>query len=82
MWYVYVLRSSKDNNLYVGFTNDLKRRLNEHQSGKNVSTAKRLPITLETYIVVPTKKQAMELERYFKTGSGSVILKKRILCES
>jgi len=79
MWYVYVLHSHKDNNLYIGFTNDLKRRIKEHQLGKNVSTAKRLPLTLETYIAVSTKKQAMNLERYFKSGSGNSILKKRIL---
>jgi len=81
MWYVYILRSSKDKNLYIGFTNDLKRRFDEHQSGKNISTAKRLPVSLETYIAVPTKKQAMDIERYLKTGSGSSILKKRILGE-
>ncbi len=79
MWYVYILRSLRDGNLYIGFTNDLKRRVAEHQAGKNISTAKRLPITLETYIAVPTKRQAMSLEAYFKTGSGSAILKKRIL---
>ncbi|MBT3835405.1 GIY-YIG nuclease family protein [Candidatus Peribacteria bacterium] len=82
MWYVYVLRSNKDKNLYIGFTNDLKRRIKEHQSGKNISTAKRLSVILETYIAVTTKKQAMELEKYFKTGSGSTILKKRIIGES
>lgn len=79
MWYVYILRSLKDQHLYIGFTNDLKRRMKEHEHGKNTSTAKRLPIKLESYIAVSTKKQAMELERYFKTGSGSAILQKRIL---
>lgn len=79
MWYVYVLRSGKDGNLYIGFTNDLKRRFSEHQQGKNISTAKRLPLSLETYIAVPTKAQALELEQYLKTGSGSAVLKKRIL---
>lgn len=79
MWYVYVLRSQKDNNLYVGFTNDIERRLMEHKTGKNVSTAKRLPVYLETYIAVPNKKQALKLESYLKTGSGVSILKKRFL---
>ncbi len=82
MWYVYVLRSVKDKYLYIGFTNDLKRRFKEHQAGKNISTAKRLPVVLETYIAVPTKKQAMDLEIYLKTGSGTSILKKRILGEA
>lgn len=33
MWYVYIVRSALDSNLYIGSTNDLKRRLNEHNNG-------------------------------------------------
>jgi predicted GIY-YIG superfamily endonuclease len=79
MWYVYVLRSKKDKNLYIGSTNDLHRRWNEHRYGKNISTAKRRPLELVTYVALPTEQQAREVERYFKSGSGSVILRKRIL---
>ncbi|MFA6603329.1 MAG: GIY-YIG nuclease family protein [Patescibacteria group bacterium] len=42
--YVYVLQSSRDGNFYAGMTNDLRRRLYGHQSGNNISTAKRLPV--------------------------------------
>jgi len=45
-YYVYILLSEKDGKFYIGSTNDLRRRVKEHQSGKNVSTAKRLPIGL------------------------------------
>jgi len=38
MYYVYVLLSLKDKKFYIGFTNDLKRRLKEHNSGNNIST--------------------------------------------
>lgn len=79
MWYVYILRSEKDGNTYVGSTNDLQRRLKEHSNGECVSTSKRLPVILETYIALHTEEQARSLERYFKTGSGWAILKKRIL---
>ena len=79
MWYVYILRSLKDGNLYIGFTNNLERRIDEHKKGKNISTSKRLPVRLESYIAVPTKEQAMEIERYFKTGSDRDILRKKIL---
>jgi putative endonuclease len=34
-FYAYVLLSQKDNNYYIGYTNNLKRRLEEHNSGKN-----------------------------------------------
>jgi len=36
MFYVYILKSEKDGKLYIGYTNDLKRRLEEHNSGKNI----------------------------------------------
>jgi putative endonuclease len=44
MYYVYVLLSLKDNKFYIGYTNGLKRRLKEHNQGKNVSTKLRRPL--------------------------------------
>jgi putative endonuclease len=79
MWYVYVLRSSIDNNLYVGSTNDIKRRLDEHNSGKVDSTKARLPLSLEAYFAVHDQSGAIALEKYLKTGSGKAFLNKRIL---
>ncbi|MGZ3605291.1 MAG: GIY-YIG nuclease family protein, partial [Thermodesulfobacteriota bacterium] len=43
MWYVYILKSGKDKNLYVGSTNSIRRRLTEHNSGKVDSTKSRAP---------------------------------------
>lgn len=37
-FYVYVLQSKKDRELYVGYTIDLRRRVKEHNCGKNFST--------------------------------------------
>jgi len=79
MWYVYILRSRIDNNLYIGSTNNIGRRLSEHNSGKVDSTKTRLPFSLEAYVAVKDKAKAIELERYFKTGSGKALLQKRIL---
>ncbi len=79
MWYVYILRSATDTNLYVGSTNDIWRRLSEHNSGKVDSTRGRIPFSLEAYIAVKDKAKAIELEQYFKTGSGRAMLEKRIL---
>jgi predicted GIY-YIG superfamily endonuclease len=79
MWYVYILRSRIDNNLYIGSTNNIGRRLSEHNSGKVDSTKSRLPFSLEAYVAVRDKAKAIELERYFKTGSGRALLQKRIL---
>jgi putative endonuclease len=79
MWYVYILRSVKDKDLYVGSTNNIRRRLTKHNSGRVDSTKRRLPFILEAYIAVKDKVKAIELEQYFKTGSGRALLNKRIL---
>ena len=79
MWYVYILRSTIDKDLYIGSTNNVGRRLTEHNSGKVDSTKSRIPFSLEAYIAVKDQGKAIELEQYFKTGSGRALLKKRIL---
>lgn len=79
MWFVYFLQNSANNFLYVGSTNDLSRRLLQHINSKVISTRKFLPLDLVGYVAVKTEQQARRLERYFKTGSGKVVLKKRIL---
>jgi predicted GIY-YIG superfamily endonuclease len=79
MWYVYILISAIDSNLYVGSTNDIARRLAEHNSGKVDSTRNRTPLRLEAYFAVKGKSRAIALEQYFKTGSGRAFLQKRIL---
>jgi len=79
MWYVYVLTGSKDGNLYVGSTNDLKRRLREHSRGRCDSTRHRTPLELQAYIAVRDEGIARQLEKYLKSGSGIATLRKRIL---
>jgi putative endonuclease len=79
MWYVYILRSLKDKNLYIGSTDNIRRRLTEHNSGNVDSTKSRMPFSLEAYVAVKDKAKAIELEQYFKTGSGRALLQKRIL---
>jgi predicted GIY-YIG superfamily endonuclease len=79
MWYVYILKSLKDNELYIGSTNNIQRRLNEHNSAMVDSTKSRIPLRLKAYIAVKDKAKAIELEQYFKTGSGKAILQRRIL---
>jgi len=79
MWYVYIIKSIEKEYRYIGSTNDLKRRLNEHNSGVSKSTKPYLPFKLEAYVGVRTEFRARQLEKYFKTGSGKAILKKRIL---
>ena len=78
MFYVYVLISLKDKKFYVGYTGDLKRRLKEHNSGKNVSTKSRLPLKLIYYEAHLSKADAERREKYFKTTKGKSTLKQML----
>jgi putative endonuclease len=64
---------------YIGSTNDIDRRLREHNEGKSQSTKAYKPFELIAYVAVQSELKARELEKYFKTGSGKAILKNRIL---
>ena len=79
MWYVYILKSSKDGQFYTGSTNNLRRRVREHQQGQCESTRHRTPVELEAYIAVQSELTARNLEKYLKSGSGMATLRKRIL---
>ena len=78
MWYVYFLElSNKD--IYVGSTDDLKRRLSSHQAAQVISTKQYLPASLKSYVAVETENHARELEAYFKSGSGKAVAMKRLI---
>jgi len=79
MWYVYILKSETDGNLYIGSTNDLKRRIHQHDAGKVASTKPRVPLELQAYVAVQSEDMAISLEQYLKTWSGHAFLYKRIL---
>lgn len=79
MFYVYVLKSKKDTELYIGSTNDLKRRLSEHQNGKSFSTQFRRPFELVYYEAYKNEKDAREREQSLKLrGNTRRFLKIRI----
>ena len=79
MFYVYVLKSSKDDKLYTGSTNDLKRRLKEHQNGESFSTQFRRPFELIYYEAYKNEKDARLREHGLKLrGNALRFLKDRI----
>ena len=78
MYYTYVLKSNKDDYLYIGFTIDLKKRFFEHKEGRVESTKNRRPLELIYYEACLDKLKAIKREKYFKTGFGRRFLKNRI----
>ena len=78
LYFVYILLSKKDKDFYTGYTNNLKRRLKEHQEGKIVSTKHRLPVQLIYYEVCLNKYDALAREKYLKSGRGKKYIKSRV----
>ncbi len=78
MFYVYVLHSDKDGLLYTGATGDLKERMEQHHSGRVISTKARLPVQLIYYEACLSQADAFRREKYLKSGPGKRYLKNRL----
>ncbi len=70
MYTVYVLKSIKNGQRYVGYTSDLQRRLKEHNSGQNISTKGHIPYKLMYTEEYKTLAEALKREHFLKSGSG------------
>ncbi len=77
-YYIYILYSLKDHKFYTGISHDLRKRLKEHNSGKNISTSYRRPFKLIYYEAYPLKRDAQAREVYLKTSMGKRVLKKQL----
>lgn len=77
-YYVYVLLSEKDGQLYTGYTYDLRERLKLHAEGKVESTKNRLPIKLIYFEGCLNQQDATRREKYLKSGSGKIYLRNRL----
>ena len=81
-FYVYVLFSEKDKKLYIGYSCDVYRRLEQHNAGLNTSTAPRRPFRLIYFEAHILAADALRRESYFKTSSGKrtlqIILKQTL----
>jgi len=80
MYIVYILISEHHpDRAYIGLTEDISRRLDEHNANKSSYSRKYGPWELVTYITFSQKKKAVEFERYLKSGSGFAFMKKHFL---
>ena len=78
MFYVYLLESEKGSNRYIGYTKDLKRRLEEHNKGLNFSTKPFRPWKCIYYEACIDNDDALRREGYLKTTQGGRFLKRRL----
>ena len=78
MYYVYILKSEIDNNLYVGYSSDLKNRFQQHTEGLVPSTKNRRPLKLLYYEACLNQLDATHREKYLKTSWGKRYIKARL----
>ena len=78
MHYVYILLSKKDDKLYIGYTNNLKERMEKHNAGKVQSTKNRTPFSLIYYEAYLDESDARTKEKFFKTGWGRNYINKNL----
>ena len=78
MYYVYLIKSTDNNNVYKGFTNDINRRLKEHLAGNVRSTKYMLPLDLIHVEICNTRSEARKLELFFKSGYGREVIEEII----
>ena len=80
MYYVYLIQSiNYPEQIYIGYTENLKERLNIHNSGNSSHTPKYKPWEVATYLAFDNKMKAIEFEKYLKSCSGREFRDKRLL---
>ena len=70
MYYVYAISSLERNYIYVGLTNNIERRLSEHNTGKNKTTKPYSPFIIIYSEECSDRIEARIKEKYFKSGIG------------
>ncbi|MDD5614280.1 MAG: GIY-YIG nuclease family protein [Candidatus Omnitrophica bacterium] len=80
MYCVYALFSKRFNRIYVGITNNLERRIKEHNKGKTRSTKFYKPWIVFYKEYCQTRKKARFRERFLKSGVGREFLKDKLHC--
>ena len=77
MYFVYFLKSSINEDVYIGSTADIQNRLRLHNAGKVKSTKAYRPWTLLQYEVYNSRSEAVKKELFFKTGQQKEMLRRK-----
>ncbi len=78
MYYIYVLKSEFDGNMYTGYSNDIKKRLEQHNDGLVASTKNRRPFILIYFEACLNQQDATHREKYLKTSWGKRYISARL----
>lgn len=79
MFFVYILKSRKDDKLYIGYTNDLRKRIKEHNLGLVESTKLRKSLYLVYYEAYARREDATKRKHNLKLRAKALRqLKNRI----
>jgi putative endonuclease len=73
-YYVYVLKSLVKDFVYIGYTENIRNRLVEHNSGQNASTKPYLPYEIIHYEAYRNMADAKRREKYLKGSRGKTTL--------
>ena len=76
---VYLIKSQRDGTYYTGMTDDIEKRVSEHNAGLVSSTKSRTPYSLIWHCVFASRAEALKFEKYLKTGSGSAFRNKHLV---
>ena len=75
MYYVYAIKSLAHNYIYVGISDDIKRRISEHNKGYGKTTSFYKPFKLIHSEKISSRIKARKREKYLKSGFGKEFLK-------
>ncbi len=79
MYYVYLLEDQNNLSWYIGFSENLQERIDDHKKGRGCNTtSKKENWKLIYYEAYPNKKDALGREKFLKGGSGRNYLKKQL----
>jgi len=73
-YYIYILKG-KNGTFYKGITNNIKKRLHQHELGQNETTKDMRSYELVHVEIIKNRNEARKLEKYFKSGFGREIIK-------
>jgi len=76
VYYVYALKSIKRKYIYIGITDNIQRRFNQHQSGNNKTTSAYRPFKIILIEKFKNRLEARKREKYLKSGMGREWIKK------